>query len=337
MVAWHISPSPPWNQVTCFVVSWFCPLHLWDIEMTIGFIFSSSENVIQVVGDTVFQYQWQEEWLKLIIALMRATSHQHFRTLAKFMFQIKWFGWLVGWVQFLFIFLFTFNVLPATISVLGFALVITGHHGITIWTIHSRPLWWHWGEDQRCRWRDALRARGNRRRGVLKKRGAPEYLLLGGFNFTFSNLNVFPYPLLLLSTLCCCCCLLFDVVVYSSLLLSTLLCCCSLFFIVFVYSSLLLLSTSPGYCCCYLLLLLLSTLCCCFCLLSTLCVCFCLLFVIVVVYLLLLLSTCCSCCLLVVVVDVYSLMLLSTLPCCCNLLVVIVYRVYQKTLSSKMK
>ena len=74
-----------------FVVSWFRPLHLWDIEMPIGFIFSSSENVIQVVGGTVFQYQWQGEWLKLIIALMRATSHQHFRTLAKFRFQIKWF------------------------------------------------------------------------------------------------------------------------------------------------------------------------------------------------------------------------------------------------------
>ena len=32
MVAWHISPSPPWNQVTCFVVSWLGPLHHWDIR-----------------------------------------------------------------------------------------------------------------------------------------------------------------------------------------------------------------------------------------------------------------------------------------------------------------
>ena len=43
--------------------------------------------------------------------------------------------------------------------------------------------------------RDALQAGRKRSRGVLKVRGTPEYLLLGGFDFTFSNLNVFPYPL----------------------------------------------------------------------------------------------------------------------------------------------
>ena len=61
----------------------------------------------------------------------------------------------------------------------------TGHPGV----------WGLWGEDQRCRRRDALQAGGRRSRGVLKERGTPENLLLGGINFTLSNLNVFPYLL----------------------------------------------------------------------------------------------------------------------------------------------
>ena len=75
------------------------------------------------------------------------------------------------------------------------ALVGRRHGLLTIGAIQFQPLWWHWREDQRCRWRDVLHAGGKRSRGVLKVRGTPEYLLLRGFSFTFSYLNVFPYPL----------------------------------------------------------------------------------------------------------------------------------------------
>ena len=92
-------------------------------------------------------------------------------------------------------FLFTFHVFPTTVTVQGFALMTRGHLGITIQTVETRSLWLHWGEDQRYRRRDVLRAGGKRCRGVLKARGTPEHLLLGGLDFTFSNLKVFPYPL----------------------------------------------------------------------------------------------------------------------------------------------
>ena len=70
-------------------------------------------------------------------------------------------------------------------------LVVGGHHRFTIQAVHR----WHWGEDQRYRRRDSLQAGGKRSRGVFKKRGTSENFLLGGFNFIFSDLNVFPYPL----------------------------------------------------------------------------------------------------------------------------------------------
>ena len=38
-------------------------------------------------------------------------------------------------------------------------------------------------------------AGGTRSRGVHKERRTPEHLLLGRFDFPFSDLNVFPYPL----------------------------------------------------------------------------------------------------------------------------------------------
>ena len=95
------------------------------------------------------------------------------------------------------LFTFSFNVFPAAVTVQGFALMIMGHLGITIQTIQTQLLWtrvwWHWGEDQRCRRWDALRT-GRNREGV-QDRGTPEYLLLWGFDFPLSNLNVFPYPL----------------------------------------------------------------------------------------------------------------------------------------------
>ena len=71
----------------------------------------------------------------------------------------------------------------------------------------------HWGEDQMCWGRDALRASGERSRGVLRERGipenrrigrktweneairgilAPEYLLFWGFTVAFHNFNVCP-------------------------------------------------------------------------------------------------------------------------------------------------
>ena len=48
------------------------------------------------------------------------------------------------------------------------ALVGRRHGLLTIGAIQFQPLWWHWREDQRCRWRDVLHARGKRNRGVLK-------------------------------------------------------------------------------------------------------------------------------------------------------------------------
>ena len=79
-----------------------------------------------------------------------------------------------------------------TCALSSFTLMIGSHPCITIQTLQTQRLW---GEDQRCRRSDALRAGGKRSRGVHKVRGTPEYLLLGGFSFTFSNLNVFLYPL----------------------------------------------------------------------------------------------------------------------------------------------
>ena len=52
----------------------------------------------------------------------------------------------------------------------------------------------HWGEDQMFWGRDALQAGGERSRGVLREKGAPEKLFFRRFNFTFENMNVFPYP-----------------------------------------------------------------------------------------------------------------------------------------------
>ena len=92
-------------------------------------------------------------------------------------------------------FLFTFHVFPTTVTVQGFALMTRGHLGITIQTVQTRSLWLHWGEDQRYRRRDSLQAWGKRSRGVFKKRGTSENFLLGGFNFIFSDLDIFPYPL----------------------------------------------------------------------------------------------------------------------------------------------
>ena len=91
--------------------------------------------------------------------------------------------WIKSRIQFLLI----FNVFPTTVTVHSFTLVIKVHLGITIQTFQTQLLWWLWGEHQRYRGWDARRARGNRRRGVLKNRGTPEYLLLWGFNFTFLN------------------------------------------------------------------------------------------------------------------------------------------------------
>ena len=127
---------------------------------------------------------------------MRATSHQHFSTHSDI--QLEGFNpWNLRilfenlssqssmssskcWEQFL----FTCNVFLITVTVQGFALMIRGHLGISILTIQTQLLWLHWGEDPLCR--------GKGGRQVLKQRRTPEHLLLGGFHFTFSNLNVFP-------------------------------------------------------------------------------------------------------------------------------------------------
>ena len=50
-------------------------------------------------------------------------------------------------------------------------LVIRCHFSFTIQTTCL-----HWCEDQRCRRREALRTGGNRRRGVFRAGGTPEYL-----------------------------------------------------------------------------------------------------------------------------------------------------------------
>ena len=42
--------------------------------------------------------------------------------------------------------LFTFNIFPVAVTV--FALMIKGHLCVTIQTIQTHGLWWHWGEDQ---------------------------------------------------------------------------------------------------------------------------------------------------------------------------------------------
>ena len=67
-------------------------------------------------------------------------------------------------------------------------LVIGCHFSFTIQTACI-----YWCENQRCRRREALRAGGNRRWGVFRAGGTPEFLWR--FNFTFCNLNVCPYPL----------------------------------------------------------------------------------------------------------------------------------------------
>ena len=50
--------------------------------------------------------------------------------------------------------LFTFNIFPVAVTV--FALMIKGHLCVTIQTIQTHGLWWHWGEDQWCRQRDVF-------------------------------------------------------------------------------------------------------------------------------------------------------------------------------------
>ena len=77
--------------------------------------------------------------------------------------------------------LFTFDIFPVAVTVRG--------DGLTL------LLWRHWGEGQRCGRREALRAVRYGRQGILREGGTPENLLLWGFCFTISNLNVFPYPL----------------------------------------------------------------------------------------------------------------------------------------------
>ena len=79
---------------------------------------------------------------------------------------------------------FTLNILTGAVIFNHFTLMVVSHISITVRT--TRLLW---------RQRDILQARREKSRSILRDRGTSEHLLLWGFNFTFSNLNVFPYPL----------------------------------------------------------------------------------------------------------------------------------------------